>query len=84
MGQSASNQLLVFAYGRNESKNMIYSSARSDDRNASFIVVDRLKDLLTNDSGNSDATIGAPLGPALAHAFCRKFVWLQLIDSKEW
>ncbi|KAF1761343.1 hypothetical protein GCK72_009599 [Caenorhabditis remanei] len=70
LGQSASNQLLVFAYGRNESKNMIYSSARSDDRNASFIVVDRLKDLLTNDSGNSDATIGAPLGPALAHAFC--------------
>lgn len=70
LGQSASNQLLVFAYGRSESKKMIYSSARSDDRNASYIVVDRLKDLLASDSGNSDATIGAPLGPALAHAFC--------------
>ncbi|CAL2036968.1 unnamed protein product [Caenorhabditis brenneri] len=70
LGQSSSNQLLVFAYGRNVEKKMIYSSARSEDRNASRIVVDRLRQLLIDDSNNSDAIIGAPLGPALAHAFC--------------
>ncbi|PIC38694.1 hypothetical protein B9Z55_010617 [Caenorhabditis nigoni] len=70
LGQSASNQLLVFAFGRNVEKKLIYSSARSEDRNVSSVVVDHLRDLLQSDSGNSDATMGAPIGPALAHAFC--------------
>lgn len=70
LGQSANNQLLVFAYGRNVDNKMIYSSTRCEDRNASFLVVKRLRELLSSDALTNDATIGAPLGPALAHAFC--------------
>lgn len=57
---------------------MIYSSTRCEDRNASFLVVKRLRELLSSDALTNDATIGAPLGPALAHAFCRELEELPI------
>ncbi|CAI2347507.1 unnamed protein product [Caenorhabditis sp. 36 PRJEB53466] len=70
LAQSASNQLLIFAFGRNIDKKMIYSSARSEDRDCSSIVVQRVRDILNTDALNKEDRIGVPLGPAMAHAFC--------------
>uniref|UniRef100_A0A8R1EVF0 General transcription factor IIH subunit 3 n=1 Tax=Caenorhabditis japonica TaxID=281687 RepID=A0A8R1EVF0_CAEJA len=70
LAQSASNQLLVFAYGRNIEKKMIFSSSRPDDRETSTVIVKRLREILTRDAQGDEVRVGVPLGPALAHAFC--------------
>lgn len=73
LAQSASNQLLVFAYGIKVDKKMVYSSARSEDRDFSTLVIQRLRDVLLTESEVENCGKGVLLGPALAHAFCREF-----------
>ncbi|CAB3402751.1 unnamed protein product [Caenorhabditis bovis] len=67
---SASNKLLVFAYGKGIPKKLLFSSSRPSDRDVSSIVVHSLREILTSDAQNDDCSVGAPLAPAMAHAIC--------------
>ncbi|CAI5444723.1 unnamed protein product [Caenorhabditis angaria] len=70
MSLSAANQLLVFAYGRNIKNKLLYCSSRPGDRDASSLIIERLREVLIESAESDDLKIGVPLAPAMTHAIC--------------